>query len=209
MNQRTYTGTIKGQSVRITSGDLRRFRNALLGHTDLTARMSELIWLDIYILNIHFGVSPLDIIAAIDDVENGSTVTGTKPPSQFKNLPLMGLWHKHFFSAHFMLTNINLALGNHGLEKIAAKVFDPAISPVFTKEAIRAFANRIARDPFDQRAAAQKLTGEWIIYLSHAGQNYYLACNTHDAGDQFIYDRIIQNCVHDFPDLEAWIRAQR
>jgi hypothetical protein len=52
-----------------------------------------------------------------------------------------------------------------------------------------------------------KLTGEWIIFARHDGKNYYLCLNTHEAGDQFVYDRIMEHCVRDFPGLPDWISA--
>jgi hypothetical protein len=76
------------------------------GTTELAARMSELIWFDIYVLDTAFGVSSHDILSAIRDLEEGEPSTGVKPATQFKNLPLKGLWHKHYFSAHFVAMNI-------------------------------------------------------------------------------------------------------
>jgi hypothetical protein len=72
--------------------------------------MSELIWLDMYTLDAGFGVSPHDILSAIKDLENGEPETGIKP--------LKGLWHKHYFSAHFVAKNILLGFGTAGLRKL-------------------------------------------------------------------------------------------
>jgi hypothetical protein len=171
--------------------------------------MSELIWLDIYILDAAFGVSPRDVLIAIAEVEQGKQPSGVKPATQFKNMPLKGLWHKHYFSTHFLANNIVLALGKTGLEKLVNEVMDSAKSTVITQEMVNELAHRVAHEPVEARNADKKLTGEWIVYLRHEGKNYYLCCNTHGAGDQFIYERIMQHCVRDFPNLPAWLKAEQ
>jgi hypothetical protein len=57
--------------------------------------------------------------------------------------------------------------------------------------------------------AAGEITGEWVIFVKHDGKNYYLCANTHKAGNRFIYDRIMEHCVRDFPDLPVWLKAQQ
>ena len=124
-------------------------------------------------------------------------------------MPLKGLWHQHYFSARFLPKNIHLELGKTGVEKLVNEVVDPAKSTKITPEMIKELAHRVTHEPLETRSAREKLTGEWIIYLRYEGKNYYLCCNTHDAGDQFIYDRIMENCVRDFPNLPAWLKAER
>jgi hypothetical protein len=103
---------------------------------------------------------------------------------------------------HFRLER---ALGKSGLEKLVTEVFDPKKSSTITREMTRELAHRVTHEPLEQRNASKRLTGEWIIFIRHDGKNYYLCCNTHNAGDQFIYDRITQHCVRDFPDLLSWL----
>jgi hypothetical protein len=199
---------LKDRDVKITSRDLAVFRDVYMASSDLADRMTELIWLDMYALDAVFGVSPHDILRAIRDLEQGEQQSsGAKPATQFRNMPLKGLWHQHYFSAHFLGQNIRLALGKTGPERFANEVLDPTKSAVATKEMVEKLAHRIVHEPVEARAAAQKLTGQWIIYLQHEGKNYYLCCNSHKAGDPFIYDRIMENCVRDFPDLPEWLKA--
>jgi hypothetical protein len=209
MPERTYTAQLKDRTVQVTNEDLATFRDMFVDAPELAARMSELIWLDIYVLSGVFGVSPQDIIAAITDLEQGEPATGVKPATQFNKMPLKGLWHKHFFSAHFVVKNIVLALGKTGVAKLVEEVLDPAKSSVVTEEMINELAHRVTHEPLEARDANKKLTGEWIVYLRHEGKNYYLCCNTHDAGDQFIYDRIMKHCVRDFPNLPVWLNAEQ
>jgi hypothetical protein len=180
-----------------------------LDESELADRMSELLWLDIYTLDAEFGVRPHEILAAIQDLEQGEPPAGVKPATQFKHPPLKGLWHKHFFSAHFVVKNIVLGLGQTGVEKLVNDVMNSGKSPVITQDMIRELAHRVVHDPLEARDANKELTGEWIIYLRRLGKNYYLCCNTHNAGDQFIYDRIMQQCVRDFPELPTWLKNEQ
>jgi hypothetical protein len=209
MTERTYTVTLKDRIVKISNRDLTVFREMYVGDTELAGRMSELLWVDIYTLDAAFGVSPHDVLSAIRVLEQGEAATGTKPATPFKNLPLKGLWHKHYFSAHFVVQNILQGLGKSGLENLVNQAMDPAKSPTVTQEMINELAHRVANDPLEARDAAKKLTGEWVVYLPRSGKNYYLCCNTHKAGDQIIYDRIMDHCVRDFPDLEQWLKDAR
>jgi hypothetical protein len=209
MSDQTYTVTLRDRAIKITSRDLLVFRDMYVDSAELANRMSELLWADIYTLDAAFGVSPHDILSAIKDVELGEAPTGVKPATQFRNLPLKGLWHKHYFSAHFVPKNILLGLGNNGIEKLVDQVINKAKAPAVTAEMVSELVNRVTHEPLEARDAAKKLTGEWLVYLRRLGQNFYLCCNTHNAGDQFVYDRIMEHCVRDFPDLAAWIKEEQ
>jgi hypothetical protein len=206
MPERTYTVKFKGRTIQLTNHDLEVFRDMYVADTELVSRMSELLWVDIYTLDAEFGIGPHDILGAIRALEQGEPATGIKPATQYRNLPLKGLWHKHYFSANFVVNNIILGLGKNGIEKLVKEVMNPAKSPTITTEMINELAQRVTREPLEKRDAAKKLTGEWIVYLRRGGKNYYLCCNTHNAGDQFIYDRIKDHCVRDFPELLTWIQ---
>jgi hypothetical protein len=180
-----------------------------IGTSDLAARMSELFLLDVYVLEAEFGVSPHEILSAINSLEQIEPLTGVKPATQFKFMPLKGLWHKHYFSAQFLVKNIALELGKTGVKKIVTEVLDPTKSKVITPEMIKELARRVTQEPAETRDARKGLTGEWLIYLKHEGSNYYLCCNTHDTSDQFIHDRIMEHCTRDFPDISTWWKAEQ
>ena len=205
MSDRVYTAKLNDRDIKITSRDLTSFREMYIGNSELSERMSELIWFDLYVMDAEFGVSPHDVLSAIKGLEKGELPSGTKPATQFRNMPLKGLWHKHFFSAHFLVQNLLLGLGKRGLEKIVNEVVEPGI----TQEMLDELAHRVTHEPLESRDADKKLTGEWIIFLKHEGRNYYLCCNTHNAGDQFIFDRILEHCVRDFPQLPDWLKAHQ
>lgn len=72
---------------------------------------------------------------------------------------------------------------------------------------IEELARRATTKHVERRDVEGKLTGEWLIFAKHGGENYYLSLNTHVAGDQFIYDRIMEHCPKNFPELQAWLSA--
>lgn len=186
MSERTYTAQLGDRHIKLTDRQLSAFREAYIGNSELGKRMSELIWFDMYVLDAQFGVSPHDILGAIRGLEAGETQKrGIKLATQFKNLPLKGLWHKHFFSAHFVVGNIIRGLGKTGLEKLVNEVMDAKKSPVITPEMINELARRTANEPLEMRDAAKKLTGEWIVFLKHGGKNYYL-CTTRVTSSSMI-----------------------
>lgn len=55
---------------------------------------------------------------------------------------------------------------------------------------------------FAQRSREQRLTGDWIIFAKHQGQNYYLDLASHQENDADIFSRISQGCFHQFPFLK-------
>ena len=203
---KTWTAKMKGHDLSITRERLMQFKSFYISEkSDLSARMSELLWIDIYVLDQKFGVGPHEILSSINNLEAGEPYSGIKPATAFKNPPLKGLWHKHYFSAHFLATL--LGLGQHGLEKLVEQVMGSNESTIVTLEMIEELAPRTTREPVENRNSLGKLRGEWIIFARHDGKNYYLYLNTHDAGDQFVYDRIMQYCVRNFPGLPDWISA--
>ena len=203
----TWTAKMQGHDVKVTSEQLTGFRDLYVGDADLAGRMSQLLWLDMYVLSREFGIAPPEILQSIKDLEAGETALhGTKPATEFRKPPLKGLWHKHYFTARFMAANITAQLGKTGLAKMVNEVFNTG-APRVTQEMISELARRVANEPFTQREQAGKLTGEWIIYAKHSGKNFYLCLNTHNAGDQAIFDRVAAHCPKDFPDLPAWLAA--
>ncbi len=162
-------------------------------------------WLFVMQLLLHSEVSGIDpslIVEEIKALEGGYSRVGTKPASEFTKEPLKGLWHKHFFSAHFVAHNIVNQLAGGRLAALVEEVLDPAKSPVITAEMINELSHRATSEAFEKRATEGKLTGEWIVFAKHGGTNYYLSLSTHTAGDQVIYDQISSVCFAQFPFLK-------
>jgi hypothetical protein len=196
-------------TLTITTEQLHQFRDWYIGDAELASRMSELFLLDLMAMDKEFGISPPEVLQSVNELEHGETATGVKPATAFKRPPLKGLWHKHFFAARFLATNLGLALGKNGAARFVEEVLDPAKSPVITREMLDELSHRITTEPLEARDAAGKLTGEWIIFVKHAGKNYYLSINGHQTDDTIIFERIGKYGPKDFPDLLQWIEAAR
>ncbi|WP_412773803.1 hypothetical protein [Nitrobacter sp.] len=191
--------------ISITGDRLDAFRKMYVADGDLSSRMSDMLWFDMYVLDVEFGINPREVLVSIENLEAGEPSSGIKPATQFRKLPLKGLWHKHYFAARFLAHNLILGLGNNGLEKLINEVMDPAKSDVVTREMVEELAYRVSHEPFEERHRQGKMTGEWIVFAKHNSKNFYLCLTTHETGDQPVFERIMQHCIRDFPDLAAWI----
>jgi len=162
-------------------------------------------WLFVMQLFLHSevnGIDPSMIVEEIKALEGSDSRIGTKRATQFTREPLKGLWHKHFFSAHFVAHNIVNQLSGGRLAALVEEVLDPAISPVITADMINELSHRATSETFEAREAEEKLTGEWIVFAKHCGVHYYLSLATHATGDQVIYDQINSVCFAQFPFLK-------
>ena len=167
-------------------------------------RISWLFMLQLHLESECNGIDPAMVIDELRGLEGGPVRTATKAATQYAREPLKGLWHKHFFSATFLVRNIKNQLGGGKLESVVADAFGP-LGSVITAAKISDIAKRVAVDTFQAREAEGRLTGEWIIFAKHDGGNYYLALTTHDAGDEVIYQQITSICVPQFPFLKSQV----
>lgn len=172
-------------------------------------RYSWLLVVDMLINLEVNGIDPTQVVQEIKSLESSSHPSFVKPATQFKHPPLYPLWHKHYFSAHFVPHNIHAEL-NRGekLENLVNEVLDPNKSPVITREMINELSHRVVHEPFEARSDEGRMTGEWLVFAKHDGNNYYLCMATHDAGDQVIYDKLAYAVKRQFPMLEPFASAQ-
>ena len=148
----------------------------------------------------------IDVFAVIDEIdylEGINTASRTKDATQFRKPPLQGLWHKHFFSARHLIKNVgirwNLAGGGNKnlsemIESVAREHGDnPDLWP-------NVLTHRLVVEGFDERAD-RGLTGDWIIYGIHQGQNFYLDLATHEEGLQpeRLLQKLRNGCYAEFP----------
>lgn len=140
------------------------------------------------------------VLREIDALEGLRPETTTKPAEQFKHAPLAPLWHTHFFSPRHLPRNVgerwNVARGqgNRDLDSVLSEVasrcgHDPARWP-------GELAHRFYIGGFEDRASANRLTGDWIILAKHNGQNYYLDLAMHEEADgQSNSERLMQKLI--------------
>lgn len=169
-------------------------------------RYSSLFVVNLMLLESINGVDPLQVIDEIKALEGLGPSLQTKQETEFKGTHLKGLWHKHFLPAlpSVLAHNITNHLGKNGTQKLVEKVFDPSKSPVVTHDMIKELAHNLVVGSIEERAAKDKLTGEWIVYAKENNANYYLGIWRHDAGDEKIAETIKSTCVPQFPFLAKY-----
>lgn len=169
----------------------------------ISGRYSWLFVFNLMMLERNNGIAPFSIIDEIKSLEGDVASQQTKPASEFKGAHLKGLWHKHFFAANLSLIahNITNQLAGGKLAKLVEEVFDPKKNSVVSKEMIGELSHRVVVESLEDRASNSKLTGEWIVFAKHQGQNYYLCVATHNSGDENIAQSIKAACLPQFEFL--------
>lgn len=103
-----------------------------------------------------------------------------------------------------MAKNITLGFGKKNrpvLRKIIREHYNPDTAHLSHETISKNIADAVT-GIFVQRSREQKLTGDWIIFAKHEGQNYYLDLASHQEQDVDIYSRISQGCFDQFPFLK-------
>lgn len=202
-----WTAILPNREIKANSQSLDALASAYITDQELRSRIAEKLWFDILVHYLEFGIHPMEIVDAIQNLEAGEPHNGVKPATEFTRKPLKGLWHKHYFTARFLPANISLALGKNGVRDTVEAILDPTKYPVITPEAIEELAHAVVNLPAEKRDADGKITGEWIIFAKHEGKNYYLSMAIHTSPDQTIYDNIMEFSAKTFPDLKSWLPA--
>lgn len=178
-----------------------------IGLTELAPnRYSSLFVLNLLVLELSGSTTPDAVIREIQALEGAGEQTQTKQESEFKGPHLKGLWHKHFFFPHpsVLATNIMNQLAGGRLENLVKSVLDPSKSPTITAEMIGELSHRVVHESLENRIEKNKLTGEWIVYATHGGQNYYLCISAHESGDENIANNIRISCLPEFEFLKEY-----
>lgn len=152
----------------------------------------------------------LPVLREIDALEGLKPRTTVKDSQPFKYPPLFPFWHAHYFTSRHVLRNIgerwNIARGqgNGDLGAALAAVagshgHDPDVWP-------GAVAHQVFIGGLTERANANRLTGDWIIFAKHDGQNYYLDLAQHEEAEgpvksAALMDKLRAGSAAEFPFL--------
>jgi hypothetical protein len=142
----------------------------------------------------------LDELDFLEGLRSGSK---TKPEMKFKRPPMDTFWHKHYSAPRHILRNLGdrwglEAGGNRDLLAMIAKVArgygddpTPWQGMIADQFALGGYRDRTARG----------LTGDWIIFAKHNGQNYYLDLATHEEGldSERLYEKLRLGSAAEFP----------
>ena len=165
-------------------------------------RYSEVFIVDL-IMNLHLnGIDPSHIIDEIKRLETLGDDGYTKEATQFKHPPLHPLWHQHYFSAHYLVPNIQNEI-NRNFKVIWDKSMGPEGS-VIEKKHIDDLVHNVVHGTIKTRSNEKRITGEWLVFSKQATGNIYLCMAAHTTGDQNIYDKVAYCCERQFPLLEPF-----
>ncbi|WP_286899112.1 hypothetical protein [Achromobacter sp. UBA2119] len=148
-------------------------------------RYSTVLLEDLALIHAEGGSSGA-IVAEIEHLESPSLVLShTKPAAPLTKKLLCGLWHKHYqltTSPSFLLNLQNeVRLHEPELEEMVRAALSARERSDFVgvRQAAAEIASALVSEPYDRRRADRRLTGEWIVYVPHNGQNFYLCLAVH------------------------------
>lgn len=197
----------------ITDEDIKSFTTSNAGLCGIdTSRLSRFLLAQLTSAWKHRTINTFAVTDVIQQLEGRSPLPSmTAKPRQFKGDALRGLWKVHFFDARFLGRNIlnewsMFSSKSNKFEKLCARIAaeeEEAPSRVGWQGRL---AHAFVMEGYRQRAAKQKLTGEWLIFGVHEQINIYLSICTHSNGpeqDREIYDALFALCGDEFPDVFA------
>lgn len=78
MSSRTYTVSLRDSEVKVTDEQLSAFAAWYSISKEIGSRISELLWLDLYIFDQEYGIDPNDALREIKNLELDETDPQTK-----------------------------------------------------------------------------------------------------------------------------------
>lgn len=170
-------------------------------------RYSEVFVVDL-IMNLELnGIDPRHIIDEIKRLETLSADGYTKEATQFKHAPLHPLWHQHYFSAHYVVQNIQ-----NELKKNFNTIWEESMgekNSVIERKHLDKLVHNIVEGTIETRSNEKRITGEWLVFSKETTGNIYLCMATHTTGDTNIYNKVAYCCEHQFPLLEPFASNRR
>ena len=153
------------------------------------------------------SLNPAKVIEEILALEGIGQPSRLKPPIQNKHPPLQGLWHKHYLEDGMksFTTNILRGMDRYGFPHAKRKIEEAkktGAKEFFTTEDIEITIQEILYEHWKKRGEKQALTGEWLVFAKHGGENYYLGLTTHEIEQHDAFRRQIDAiCCDEFPFL--------
>lgn len=212
-----------GARVSLTLEQVAAFKREVLRERTYSGRVSFALAVRLAEMQVGRG----DIFSVLDQIDfleglrkTSAAVAGT----QFKHPPLHPFWHIHAWSARHLARNLidrwgMRRGGNADLDRLIEEVEaecgdDPEKWPSVLADrlVIGGFHSRTRKGaaarvrehaPHERRGSG--LTGDWIIYGKHEGENYYMDLATHEEGKkeaaEQLYQELRNGCAAEFPFL--------
>ncbi len=148
------------------------------------------------------------ILDTIKTLERVGCRSKLKAETEFMRPPLKGLWHKHYLPNNIQsfarnLINSIKVEGLPSLDELAHEAEVTNEERYLNEKDIALITHDAVIGAWERRCKSSTVTGEWIIYAKHQGQNYYLCLAKHSDGDDKIRALIDTICIHEFPFLRG------
>jgi hypothetical protein len=165
------------------------------------SRISSILLAQAYASEMHHVFSTFDLTHAIKVLEGLVTADSTGEAEQFRHPPLTGLYKKHFTSPRFLIKNLQNFLQSKLGKQHFYKVWDEAIkagdSSMVNEKFIQHLVHHVTIDTIAIKSELKKMTGEWIVFHKHKGENFYLSIAFHEETNEQIHQKIVQACEFD------------
>lgn len=198
---------INGNKIRVEPEELQKYAAYHRLDELIPGRYSSLFVLNLMNLERVFHIDTAPVIREIMHLEDRGPGLQMKPSTEFRGEHLKGLWHQHFFVVHpsALAHNIQNHLGKSGLGKLVSKHLP--VGELITASALNALSHAIVTESLEERADAEKLTGEWIIFAKENDKNYYLSIEPHQQPDERMAGNLRVACLPQFPFLSKYLIA--
>lgn len=191
------------------TGELTQFACAFGLDRAAPGRYSMLLLLHLY----GGSKSPWKVVHEINALEGLGPPSQLKAPIQNKHPPLKGLWHKHYQQngIRSLAMNIGNALKRYGLPYAKQKVNEAKAAGElrhFSVEDVKPIVNDALHNNFVQLGKDGAVSGEWLLFATHEGKNYYLCLTTHDKSQHAeVRQHIDVLCSREFPFLPSLLAS--
>jgi hypothetical protein len=187
-------------------------RSSFLRHGLAVERCARILFSQLAYMPAYRGLNfPFQFVEREIRHLEGLANTETKPAKPFnKSGKLSGFMHKHFCVPGYEHLAVNATLawqlqksGSRKFTEMALKIAKPYADVQQTPDQLLKFSGEIARavvsgpGGLQERQSSGRATGDWIVFASHEGQNYYLCIAKHDE-DDFILETL-RLCTSQFP----------
>lgn len=193
---------VDGKTIRIDAQKRIEFAQFHGFESLIPNRYSQVLIVDL-MMNLELnGIDPQHIVEEIKRLETLACDGYTKEATQFKREPLNPLWHQHYFSAHYLVSNIQNELKKN-FNTIWGKSMGAEGSAIEQKH-IDSLVHNVVEGTIETRSKERRITGEWLVFSKQTTGNIYLCMATHTTGDQNIYNKVAYCCECQFPSLEPF-----
>lgn len=199
--------------VSLSRQDLEDFAKNDIGFYGLDiSRISSIFIAQVLQMQTNRTINTHQMLDEVKYLEGLRNVSSTKKAEQFKRQPLKGLMKKHFMDAGFIVQNIGVHFGheyggNKKLDHLIGEAFARNKTGYVDDEFINYLAHQSTVGMLENRAAKKAMTGEWIVFQSYKGENYYLTLAAHNEGDENILKRVNDAYDLNFPFLRGKLKA--